>query len=72
MTAGPPVTIHVTVAGMTYEHWVASVAEELVEIRGVDDVDLTLATGDVTITSTAPLDPADVESAVVGAGYALA
>ena len=65
-------TTQVTVTGMTCEHCVASVTEELSELPGVQDVDVVLATGAVTITSDAPLDPADVESAVTEAGYALA
>ena len=33
---------------------------------------MVLETGEVTITSAAPLDPTDVEAAVAEAGYALA
>jgi copper chaperone CopZ len=65
-------TTSVTVQGMTCGHCVASVSEELSEIAGVRTVDIALETGAVTITSDAPLDPADVESAVTEAGYALA
>ena len=65
-------TTQVTVTGMTCEHCVASVSEELSELAGVQDVDVALATGAVTITSATPLDPADIESAVTEAGYALA
>jgi len=65
-------TLSVTVAGMTCGHCVASVTEELSEIAGVQAVDVVLETGAVTITSASPLDPADVESAVTEAGYALA
>ena len=42
------------------------------ELVGVEDVDVVLETGEVTITSAAPLDPTDVEAAVAEAGYALA
>ena len=65
-------TTSITVQGMTCGHCVASVTEELSEIAGVEAVDVVLETGAVTITSAAPLDPADVESAVTEAGYALA
>jgi copper chaperone CopZ len=65
-------TTSVTVQGMTCGHCVAAVTEELSEIAGVRTVDIALETGAVTITSDAPLDPADVESAVTEAGYALA
>jgi len=61
----------VTVTGMTCDHCVASVSEEIAELVGVEDVDVVLETGEVTITSGAPLDPADVEAAVAEAGYAL-
>ena len=57
---------------MTCGHCVASVTEELGEIAGVQQVDVVLETGEVTITSDVPLDPADIESAVAEAGYAVA
>jgi copper chaperone CopZ len=66
-----PITTVVTVTGMTCAHCVASVREELAEVAGVEDVDVTLETGVVTITSAIPLDPVDIESAVAEAGYAL-
>jgi copper chaperone len=66
------VTTTVTVTGMTCSHCVESVSEEILEVPGVESVDVVLATGLVTITSAAPLDPADIESAVDEAGYALA
>ena len=62
----------VTVAGMTCGHCVASVSEELGELAGVRNVDVDLQTGEVILTSDAPLDPADVASAVAEAGYAVA
>jgi copper chaperone len=65
-------TTAVTVIGMTCGHCVASVTEEIGEIAGVQSVDVVLETGTVAITSTDPLDPADIESAVAEAGYALA
>jgi copper chaperone len=65
------VKTHVTVSGMTCGHCVASVTEEISEIAGVERVDVVLESGAVTITSADPLDPADVEAAVVGAGYSV-
>jgi copper chaperone len=62
---------HVTVTGMTCGHCVASVTEEISEIDGVEAVDVVLETGEVTITSGPPLDPADIEAAVAEAGYAV-
>ena len=60
-----------TVTGMTCGHCVASVTEEVGEIDSVEQVDVVLETGAVTVTSAAPLDRAAVEAAVAEAGYAL-
>lgn len=60
-----------TVAGMTCGHCVASVSEEIGELAGVIDVAVVLETGQVTVTSAAPLDVAAVRAAVVEAGYEL-
>jgi copper chaperone len=61
-----------TVTGMTCSHCVASVTEEVQEIPGVEDVQVVLETGDLTVTSSAPLDDAAVKAAVEDAGYQLA
>ena len=66
-----PTVTRITVSGMTCSHCVASVSEEIGELVGVEGVDVVLETGEVTITSGAPLDPADVEAAVAEAGYAV-
>lgn len=60
-----------TVTGMTCEHCVASVTEEIGEIPGVGDVTVDLPTGLVTVTSATPVDRDDVRRAVDGAGYRL-
>jgi copper ion binding protein len=60
-----------TVTGMTCGHCVASVTEEVQAIRGVENVDVVLDTGAVTITSSEPIDGADVKAAVEEAGYQL-
>jgi copper chaperone len=60
-----------TVVGMTCEHCVASVTEELTELPGVTGVDVVLETGAVTVTSNEPLDAAAVRDAVTEAGYQL-
>ncbi|MEJ3654618.1 heavy-metal-associated domain-containing protein [Actinomycetes bacterium KLBMP 9759] len=57
------------VAGMTCEHCVASVTEEVGAITGVTGVQVDLPTGTVTVTSARPLDDADVRAAVEEAGY---
>ena len=61
-----------TVTGMTCGHCVSSVTEEVQEIPGVENVDVVLETGAVTITSAEPIDEAAVRAAVEEAGYQLA
>jgi copper chaperone len=61
-----------TVTGMTCGHCVASVSEEVQDISGVENVDVVLETGAVTVTSSQPLDDAAVRAAVEEAGYQLA
>jgi copper chaperone CopZ len=61
-----------TVRGMTCGHCVASVTEELQEIPGVEQVDVVLETGAITVSSAQPLDDATVRAAVEEAGYQLA
>jgi copper ion binding protein len=61
-----------TVTGMTCDHCVASVTEEISEINGVTDVAVDLPTGAVTVISSRPLDSTDVRTAVEEAGYQLA
>ncbi len=61
-----------TVTGMTCGHCVTSVTEEVQEIPGVEDVDVVLETGSLTVTSAEPVDDAAVKTAVEEAGYQLA
>ena len=61
-----------TVTGMTCGHCVASVTEEVQEIPGVENVDVVLETGALTVTSAEPVDDAAVRTAVEDAGYQLA
>lgn len=61
-----------TVTGMTCGHCVASVTEEVQEIPGVEDVQVDLPTGAVTITSAEPLADDAVRAAVEEAGYKVA
>lgn len=58
-----------TVEGMTCEHCVASVREEVAEIGGVDAVDVSLP-GRLVVTGDGFTD-ADVKTAVEEAGYSL-
>ncbi|HYO38905.1 MAG TPA: cation transporter [Nocardioidaceae bacterium] len=61
-----------TVTGMTCGHCVSSVTEEVQEIPGVENVEVVLESGTVTITSAEPVDRAAVEAAVEEAGYHVA
>ncbi len=61
-----------TVTGMTCGHCVASVTEEVQEIPGVQNVDVVLESGSLTVTSADPLDDEAVKAAVEEAGYQLA
>ena len=60
-----------TVTGMTCQHCVASVTEEVSEIASVTDVAVDLASGAVTVTSERPLADDAVRAAVEEAGYVL-
>ena len=64
-------TTEYQVTGMTCAHCVASVTEEISEIPGVEAVDVTLETGAVVVTSTAPVSRESVADAVSEAGYTL-
>jgi copper chaperone len=67
-----PYRAQVTVTGMTCQHCVMSVTEEVGEIAGVRSVDVQLATGAVTVVSDRALDRAEIAAAVEEAGFALA
>ena len=64
-----PITTTITVSGMSCDHCVAGVREEVGQLDGVTGVDVELATGTVTVVSEAPVDPAAVAAAVDEAGY---
>jgi copper chaperone len=59
------------VRGMSCGHCVAAVSAELRTLPGVRDVQIDLASGDVTVTSDAALDRDAVAAAVDEAGYEL-
>jgi copper ion binding protein len=61
-----------TVTGMTCGHCVSSITEEVQEIPGVEDVDVVLETGSLSVTSSEPVDDDAVKAAVEDAGYQLA
>jgi copper chaperone CopZ len=60
-----------TVTGMTCDHCVLSVREEVSEVPGVSDVDVDLASGRLTVSGAGFTDDA-VKAAVVEAGYGIA
>lgn len=60
-----------TVTGMTCEHCVLSVREELDEIEAVTAVDIDLDTGTVSLTASGPIASDEVRAAVEEAGYRL-
>lgn len=72
MSTGSTHTATYTVTGMSCQHCVASVTEELTELPGVTGVDVELATGAVTVTSEHELSREDVAKAITEAGYQLA
>ena len=61
-----------TVTGMTCDHCVRAVHDEVAAIEGVTDVEVDLASGRVTVASTEAVDPAAVAAAVDEAGYEMA
>ncbi len=64
-----------SVTGMTCDHCVAAVTEELSALDGVSAVDIVLASegpSAVTVTSDEPLALDDVTAAVDEAGYEIA
>lgn len=60
-----------TVSGMTCQHCVASVTEEVGEIAGVTDVVVDLESGRLTVASASPVADAAIRAAVEEAGYQL-
>ena len=58
-----------TVNGMTCEHCVRSVTEEVSAVYGESGVEVDLASGRVTVTGDRPVDGGAVRAAVEEAGY---
>ncbi|WP_448613743.1 heavy-metal-associated domain-containing protein [Modestobacter sp. URMC 112] len=59
-------TLDFTVSGMTCQHCVASVTEEVTELAGVQEVDVDLATGRLHVVGD--VSPEQVQAAVAEAG----
>ena len=60
-----------TVTGMTCDHCVRSVTEEVRALDGVTGVSVDLSTGTVTVASDEEVGVAEVRAAVEEAGYQL-
>ena len=60
-----------SISGMTCQHCVTSVHEEVSEVAGVDGIDIDLASGRMTITGNG-FEDAAIRAAVEEAGYAAA
>jgi len=58
-----------SISGMTCQHCVTSVREEVSEVAGVGGIDIDLASGQMTITGNG-YDDATIRAAVEEAGYA--
>jgi copper chaperone len=61
-----------TVTGMTCEHCVKAVTEEVSALAGVESVEVDLETGAVTVTAATDPTREQMVAAVDEAGYALA
>jgi copper chaperone CopZ len=59
------------VTGMTCRHCQRAVTQEISRIPGIQGVAVDLASGNVTVTATQPVDRADIALAVDEAGYTL-
>jgi copper ion binding protein len=60
-----------TVQGMTCSHCASAVTEEVSRLDGVQQVDVDVDAGRVTVTSERPLAEDEVREAVTEAGYQL-
>ncbi|GIM81697.1 heavy-metal-associated domain-containing protein [Salinispora arenicola] len=65
------ITVTYQVQGMTCGHCVNSVSTEVGALPGVENVQVDLDAGRVTVTSQRPLDITSVRNAVDEAGYDL-
>lgn len=61
-----------TVTGMTCDHCVGAVRSEVAKVERVTDVQVDLASGQVTVESDGEVDAAAVAAAVDEAGYEVA
>ncbi|MEU1273236.1 heavy-metal-associated domain-containing protein [Streptomyces sp. NPDC005799] len=68
---GTDVTTVYKVSGMTCGHCEGAVSQEISALDGVTAVTAVAKTGEVTVSSTAPLDEEAVRAAIDEAGYEL-
>ncbi len=61
----------INVLGMTCDHCINAVTDELTKISGVTEVKIDLDSGEVDITSTGELELAQIAAAIEEAGYEL-
>lgn len=71
MAVEAPFRTHVTVTGMTCQHCVMSVTEEVTEIAGVSAVDVDLGSGRVTVLADRDVERDEIAAAVSEAGFEL-
>ena len=62
-------TIEYQVSGMTCGHCETSVREEVEQVPGVTDLQVSAGTGRLVVTGAGPVDDAAVLAAVEEAGY---
>lgn len=71
MNTDTPAQYQYIVKGMTCDHCVLSVTEEVSEVEGVDSVEVDLASGRMTVEGSGYTDEA-IADAVAEAGYEVA
>ncbi len=72
MAVEAPFRTRVPVTGLTCQHCVMSVTEEVSGIDGVSAVDVRLDDGLVTVLADREVEPREIEAAVLEAGFELA
>lgn len=71
MSVRAPFRTQVVVGGMTCQHCVLSVTEEVSGIDGVSSVDVQLGSGTVTVSADREIRRDEIAAAVTEAGFAL-
>lgn len=71
MSVDAPFRTQVSVGGMSCNHCVMSVTEEVSEIEGVESVEVELASGLVTVVGSRHVAQDEIAAAVATAGFTL-